>query len=110
MDYRADFYSLGSIFYHLLSGRPLFGEYVRGGVVTTESALEIAAAHRAQVPFPPTAGRHSLLDQLVLQLLQKAPDLRYQTGISPLIRLTFKLKGSSMICGLSAKEKLPPIL
>ena len=79
-DYRADFYSLGSIFYHLLSGGPLFGEYVRGGVVTAESALEIAAAHRAQVPFPPTAGRQSLLDQLVLQLLEKTPDLRYQTA------------------------------
>lgn len=82
MDYRADFYSLGAIFYHLLSGRPLFGEYVRGGAISSETALEIAAAHRAQDPFPPTAGRHAFLDQLVLQLLQKAPDLRYQTGTS----------------------------
>jgi serine/threonine protein kinase len=80
VDYRGDFYSLGAILYHLLSGRPLFEEYVRGGELSTESVLEIAAAHRAQDPFPPTAGRHSYLDQLVLQLLQKAPDLRYQTG------------------------------
>ena len=93
MDYRADFYSLGSIFYHLLSGQPLYGEFVRGGVITAESALEISAAHRVQVPVPPTAGRHSLLDQLVLQLLQKAPDLRYQTGISQMCQANFQAKG-----------------
>jgi serine/threonine protein kinase len=93
VDYRADFYSLGAIFYHLLSGTPLFGEFVRGGVITMESALEISAGHRAQVPFPPTAGKHALLDQLVLQLLEKAPDSRYQTGTSQMNQANFQAKG-----------------
>jgi hypothetical protein len=58
-----------------------------------ESALEVSAAHRAQVPFPPTAGQHSLLDQLVLQLLQKNPDLRYQTGTSQMNQANLQAKG-----------------
>ena len=82
MDHRSDFYSLGSILHHLLTGKPLFGEYVRGEPMTSESALEIAAAHRSQFPSPPTDGNEPFLDELVLQLLQKLPDLRYQTGDS----------------------------
>jgi hypothetical protein len=49
--------------------------------MTPEIALEIAVAHRSQSPIPPTAGREPLLDHLVLQLLAKAPTLRYRTGI-----------------------------
>jgi serine/threonine protein kinase len=81
VDHRADFYSLGSILHCLLTGKPLFGEYVRGSSMSPENALEIAAAHRTQSPAPPTAGKEPLLDELVLQLLQKTPDRRYQTGI-----------------------------
>jgi serine/threonine protein kinase len=82
VDQRSDFYSLGSILHHLLTGKPLFGEYVRGESMTSENALEIAAAHRSQSPTPPTDGEEPFLDELVLQLLQKIPDLRYQTGDS----------------------------
>jgi serine/threonine protein kinase len=82
VDQRSDFYSLGSIFYHILTGKPLFGEYVRGELMTSEDALEIAAAHRSQLPSPPTDGKEPFLDELVLRLLQKLPDLRYQTGDS----------------------------
>lgn len=48
--------------------------------MSPENALEIAVAHRTRNPTPPTAGKEPLLDELVLQLLQKVPGLRYQTG------------------------------
>jgi eukaryotic-like serine/threonine-protein kinase len=80
-DHRSDFYSLGCILHQLLTGKLLFGEYVKGEVMTPEMAFEIAVAHRSQSPMPPTAGREPLLDQLVLQLLAKAPTLRYRTGM-----------------------------
>jgi serine/threonine protein kinase len=89
VDRRADFYSLGAILHHLLTGNPLFHEYAPGDIMTPENAREVAVAHRSKNPQPPTAGEQPLLDGLVLQLLQKSPDLRYQSGkflsLQPLI-------------------------
>ena len=82
VDQRSDFYSVGCILHHLLTGEPLFGEYVSRDRMTSENALEIAAAHRSQSPLSPTDGKEPFLDELVLQLLQKMPNLRYQTGNS----------------------------
>jgi len=94
VDHRADFYSLGSVLYQLLKGKPLFGEHVSGPSMSAEDILEIAAAHRLQQPFGPTAGREPLLDELVLRLLEKNPDMRYQTGFIHLRALTnFQAKG-----------------
>src|SRR5262249_42670266 len=58
------------------------------------AAFEIVAAHRSQNPSRPTSGEESLLDDLVLQLLAKPPDLRYQTGISI---LAFLISGKGLI-------------
>lgn len=69
-----------------MTGKPLFGEYLSGAAISAEDALEIAAAHRLQQPYPPSA-EEPLLDQLVLRLLQKVPDDRYQTGTNPLFNL-----------------------
>jgi serine/threonine protein kinase len=80
VDHRADFYSLGAVLYQLLKGSLLFSEHVTGTSVSAEAALEIAAAHRLEQPPEPTGGKDPLLDQLVLHLLEKNPDLRYQTG------------------------------
>ena len=49
--------------------------------MSLEDALRVAAAHRSQDPLPPTFGEHPLMDQLILKLLHKKPDTRYQTGI-----------------------------
>jgi serine/threonine protein kinase len=80
VDHRADFYSLGAVLYHILNGQPLFGQHLEDKTVLSEHVLEIIAAHCAQIPTPPTQGKEPLLDQVVLKLLQKTSELRYQTG------------------------------
>ena len=85
VDHRSDFYSLGCILHHLLTGKPIFAEHIKGETNTSEAALEIATAHRYQSPDPPTAGGEPLLDQLVLQLLAKEPTNRYRTGMQTLV-------------------------
>lgn len=88
VDQRADFYSLGAILHHLITGKPLFHEYAPSDIMTAENTRDIAVAHRSKNPPPPTAGEHELLDGLVLQLLQKSPEQRYQSGESPFLVIT----------------------
>ncbi|KIG17505.1 Sensory box histidine kinase/response regulator [Enhygromyxa salina] len=74
VDRRSDLYSLGVTFYELLTGhRPFEGLL----------PLELIHAHLAREPEPPTSLRPELsagLCGLVLKLLAKAPEHRYQTA------------------------------
>ncbi|MCA9683719.1 MAG: serine/threonine protein kinase, partial [Myxococcales bacterium] len=74
VDFRSDLYSLGVTFYELLTGRrPLQGQ----------SSLELIHAHLARRPTPPEQLRPELpgaLSQLLMKLLEKAPERRYQTA------------------------------
>jgi len=72
VDYRSDLYSLGAIFYHMLTGRPPF----RG-----DDALELVHAHLARHAVAPCERIPQLpiaLSRLVLKLLEKEPEQRYQ--------------------------------
>jgi hypothetical protein len=95
--------------YHLITGKPLFEEVVRGKGVSEEDVSEIVTTHLSQVPTSPTAGKEPLLDELVLQLLQKVPDLRYQTGITIYFGTNVKQRDLFMIFGQLATEQLPLI-
>jgi hypothetical protein len=68
--------------FQLLNGKPLFGENVDIDNLSEYNAFEIVTAQKTQTSPAPTAGKEPLLDALISQLLQKSPDLRYQTGIS----------------------------
>ncbi|MCY1018773.1 AAA family ATPase [Pyxidicoccus sp. MSG2] len=74
IDHRADLYSLGATFYELLTGLPPF--------VSMDPA-ELVHAHLAKPPVPPAFANPAvpkILSDLVLKLLAKMPEERYQSA------------------------------
>ena len=73
IDYRTDFYSLGATLYEVLTGTAPF---------RSEDSLELVHAHLARMPVSPTTLDSAIpeqLSRLVLRLLAKAPEDRYQS-------------------------------
>ena len=74
IDYRSDFYSLGVTFYELLTGTLPF---------QTVDPMEMVYGHIAQQPVPPHEVVPEIpvpLSQLILKLLAKNPEDRYQSA------------------------------
>ncbi|TNE47440.1 MAG: GAF domain-containing protein [Deltaproteobacteria bacterium] len=73
LDHRSDFYALGALAWHLLVGHPLF---------LGKEPQEILHAHLALRPTPPHRYRDDVplfLSEILLKLLAKQPEDRYQT-------------------------------
>jgi predicted ATPase/signal transduction histidine kinase len=73
-DYRTDFYSLGALLYELLIGRPPF---------VADDPIELMHAHLARQPVAPSdlvAAVPLPLSEIVLKLLAKQPEERYQSA------------------------------
>jgi eukaryotic-like serine/threonine-protein kinase len=82
VDHRADLYSIGCIFYELVTGRPPF---VRSG------AGELIGSHLFVDPEPPSlhvAGLSPATEALIMMLLAKQPEARVQTAKDLAQRLT----------------------
>jgi signal transduction histidine kinase len=73
-DQRADLYALGAVLYELATGAPPFG---------SGDPLRLVHDHLARVPTPPAEVNQALpgpLSEIILHLLEKEPDSRYQTA------------------------------
>ena len=74
IDYTSDLYSLGTIFYEIAGGKPPF---------INEDPLEIIYSHLAEIPVSLTKINPYIpvqLDKIILRLLEKLPEKRYQTA------------------------------
>lgn len=73
VDYRSDLYSLGIVFYEMLTG---------GLPFQAEDTLELVHSHIAKKPVPPhkADGRiPEAVSKIIMKLLSKAPEERYQS-------------------------------
>ena len=74
VDQRADLYALGAVLYELATGGPPFG---------TGDPLRLIHDHLARVPVPAAEVNHTVptpLSEVIMHLLEKEPDNRYQTA------------------------------
>lgn len=74
VDQRADLYALGATLYEAATGRPPFD---------AADPLQLIHDHLARLPAPPAAVRPGLpqmLSEIILRLLEKEPDRRYQSA------------------------------
>lgn len=86
VDYRTDFYSLGATFYELLTQQVPF---------PTTDAMELVHAHLAKQPVPPheiNTEIPPIISQIVLKLLSKTPEERYQSAWGLIADLEDSLK------------------
>lgn len=113
VDQRSDLYALGIVFYQMLTGQTPF---------SSDDPLELVHAHLSRQPVPPHQLNKNvpvILSDIVLRLLEKSPEDRYQSAYGltqDLVRVQkqvttrrfrkFSLGAQDRLSGLSTPEKL----
>ncbi|AUX47960.1 protein kinase [Sorangium cellulosum] len=101
VDHRADLYSLGVVFYEMLTGKRPF---------TSHDALELIHAHIAAVPEAPAQVEPSVpaaLSDLTMKLLRKDAEDRYQSAgglLDDLVECQARLRRDGHIQGFIAGQ------
>jgi PAS domain S-box-containing protein len=108
VDFRSDLYSLGVTLYELLTGRRPFD---------ASTPLELIHAHLARRPLDPQRLRPELptaLSAIVMKLLEKAPERRYQSAtglLADLERVAAALSSGTPLDGFAlATRDVPTVL
>ena len=102
MDHRSDLYSLGVTFYHLFAGDPPF---------RAQTALALAMKHVTDRPIDLAVHRPDLppdLVKLVMKLIQKAPEDRYQSA-GEMLRDLAKIREAIAITTTAGTEALAAV-
>ncbi|WP_337177122.1 serine/threonine-protein kinase [Paludisphaera sp.] len=98
LDHRSDLYSLGVTYYHMIVGEPPF---------RADSALALALKHVREQPVPIRARRPDVpadVERLVMKLMAKKPDDRYQSAGEMLAELNRVRAQMTTIAGASAVD------
>lgn len=74
-DGRADLYSLGCVYYQLLSGTPPFDSQNPAEIIQMHTRNPVPSLHEVRPEIP------IAVDEILRKILAKDPDDRYQTGI-----------------------------
>lgn len=74
VDARADLYSVGAVLYELATGRPMFDAATRAEWFFCHTARQPAPPHRVNPDVP------EVVSSIILRLLDKNPDQRYQSA------------------------------
>ena len=105
LDYRTDFYSLGTTFFEVFTGRKVFPE--------TEDKLELIHSHIAKLPDVPKDINSDIpkaLSDILLKLLEKRAEDRYQSSLGILNDLKLckeKLKIDKDFSFIIAQKDVP---
>src|SRR6201991_3588783 len=103
VDERADLYALGATLYGLAPGAPPFG---------SGDPLRLIHDHLARVPVPPAQVNPAVpaaVSEIVMHLLEKEPDNRYQTADGLVYDLERVRDGERGGAGLQAGEHDVPV-
>jgi serine/threonine-protein kinase len=97
LDHRSDLYSLGVTFYHMLAGEPPF---------QADTPLALALKHVKDAPVNLTVHRGDLppeLVALVMKLMAKNPDERYQSA-AEMLRDLARIRGALNTMSISMSD------
>jgi eukaryotic-like serine/threonine-protein kinase len=100
LDHRSDLYSLGITFYHMLAGEPPF---------RAETPLALALKHVKDIPVNLAVHRTDLpgdLVALVMKLIAKNPDERYQSA-AEMLRDLARIRGALNTMSITVSEPDP---
>nr|WP_240795367.1 ATP-binding sensor histidine kinase [Aquibacillus halophilus] len=101
LDHRSDLYSLGVIFYQIVTGRLPF---------LAEHPAEMIHQHLAKVPPSPRDIHEEIpviISDIIMMLLEKMPESRYQSayGLKEDLDTCLSLLDSGEVCSFPLKEK-----